>query len=165
MRIGNGYDVHRLLSGRRLILGGVEIPHPTGLSGHSDADVLVHAIIDACLGAAGLGDIGVHFPDDSLAYEGISSLTLLERVRDKLSLNGFEIVNIDCVIVAERPKLSPFIPEMRENISLCLKTEESRVNIKATTEEGLGFTGAEEGISAWAVCLLDTAPYWKAASE
>ncbi|MDR1559631.1 MAG: 2-C-methyl-D-erythritol 2,4-cyclodiphosphate synthase [Clostridiales bacterium] len=156
MRIGSGYDVHRLVPGGRLILGGVDIPHETGLLGHSDADALIHAIIDACLGAAGLGDIGGHFPDSDPSYKGISSLTLLERARDKLYDNRLEIVNIDCIIVAESPKLAPFIPEMRRNISRCLKTGESRVNIKATTEEGLGFTGAKEGISAWAVCLLDS---------
>jgi 2-C-methyl-D-erythritol 2,4-cyclodiphosphate synthase len=158
MRIGNGYDVHRLVPGRKLILGGAEIPHETGLMGHSDADVLVHAVMDACLGAAGLGDIGVHFPDSDPAYKGISSMALLGRTWDRLAAGGFKIVNIDCIIIAERPKLAPFIPGMRRNISLCLKTEESRVNIKATTEEGLGFTGAKEGISAWAVCLLDNAP-------
>jgi len=156
MRVGNGYDVHRLVQGRKLILGGVEIPHGTGLIGHSDADVLVHAIMDACLGAAGLGDIGMHFPDSDPAYTDISSLKLLKLVESKLAGEGLCIVNIDCVIVAERPKLAAYIPEMRNNISACLKTEESRVNIKATTEEGLGFTGAKEGISAWAVCLLDS---------
>ena len=156
MRIGNGYDVHRLVEGRKLIIGGVEIPHETGLLGHSDADVLVHAIIDACLGAACLGDIGTHFPDSDPSYRGISSLDLLTHTQRLLSNNHLTLINIDCIIVAERPKLAPFIPEMRKRISQCLKTEESRINIKATTEEGLGFTGAKEGISAWAVCLLDS---------
>jgi len=157
MRVGNGYDVHRLVPGRRLVLGGVEIQHETGLLGHSDADAPVHAIIDACLGAAGLGDIGMHFPDSDPAFKDISSLRLLCQTQAKLARMHLSIVNLDCVIVAERPKLAPYIPEMRKNISGCLKIEESRVNIKATTEEGLGFTGAREGISAWAVCLLDNA--------
>jgi 2-C-methyl-D-erythritol 2,4-cyclodiphosphate synthase len=155
MRIGNGYDVHRLVENRKLILGGVEIPHETGLLGHSDADVLTHAIIDACLGAACLGDIGTHFPDSNPAYKGISSLALLTHTQQLLSNHNLTVSNIDCIIVAERPKLSPFIPEMRKKISSCLKTEDSRISIKATTEEGLGFTGAKEGISAWVVCLLD----------
>ena len=155
MRVGNGYDVHRLIPGRKLILGGVEIPHEAGLSGHSDADVLVHAIMDACLGAACLGDIGIHFPDSDPAFEGISSLELLRRTQAKIAQTCLSVVNIDCIIVAEYPKLAPFIPRMRGNISACLHIEESCVNIKATTEEGLGFTGAREGISAWAVCLLD----------
>jgi len=155
MRIGNGYDVHRLVKGRKLILGGVCIPHETGLLGHSDADVLVHAIIDACLGAAGLGDIGTHFPDSDPSYKDISSLELLHRAHVKITEGRLSIVNIDCIIVAERPKLAPFIPEMRANISACLNMDKSLINIKATTEEGLGFTGAKEGISAWAVCLLD----------
>ena len=155
MRIGNGYDVHRLVAGRKLVLGGVEIPHETGLLGHSDADVLIHAIIDAGLGAAGLGDIGSHFPDGDPAYKGISSMELLRRTQIKITEKHLSVVNIDCIVVAERPKLAPFIPEMRRNISICLNTEESRINIKATTEEGLGFTGAREGISAWAVCLLE----------
>ena len=157
MRIGNGYDVHRLAEDRKLILGGVEIPHETGLLGHSDADVLVHAIIDACLGAAGLGDIGSHFPDSDPTYKDVSSLDLLAHTQRLLSNSHLTIINIDCIIVAERPKLAPFIPDMRKKISLCLKMEESRINIKATTEEGLGFTGAKEGISSWAVCLLDSA--------
>ena len=155
MRIGNGYDVHRLVPGRKLILGGVEIPHATGLLGHSDADVLIHAIIDACLGAAGLGDIGTHFPDNNPAYKDISSLRLLSQTRSVIIERRFSIINIDCIVVAESPKLAPFIPDMRREISSCLKIEESRVNIKATTEEGLGFTGSKQGISAWAVCLLD----------
>ena len=156
MRIGNGYDVHRLVPDRKLILGGVEIPFHMGLLGHSDADVLVHAVMDACLGAACLGDIGMHFPDSDPAYNGISSLELLHRLQCILIENHLCIINIDSIIVAERPKLAPFIPEMRTNIAACLNTEASRVSIKATTEEGLGFTGAKEGISAWAVCLLDS---------
>ena len=155
MRVGNGYDVHRLVSGRKLIIGGVEIPHETGLLGHSDADVLVHAIIDACLGAACLGDIGTHFPDSDPELKGISSLELLRQTQLKLTENHLLIVNADCIIVAEQPKMAPYIPEMRKNISICLNLKESCINIKATTEEGLGFTGAREGISAWAVCLLD----------
>ena len=155
MRIGNGYDVHRLVPGRKLILGGVEIPHETGLLGHSDADALVHAVMDACLGAAGLGDIGRHFPDVDPDYKDISSMELLRRVHTKITIKRLSIVNIDCIIVAERPKLSPFIRDMRGNIAAALKMEESLVNIKATTEEGLGFTGAKEGVAAWAVCLLD----------
>jgi len=155
MRIGNGYDVHRLIPGLKLILGGVEIPYIAGLLGHSDADVLVHAIIDACLGAAGLGDIGLHFPDSDNVYKGISSLKLLNQTQSLLADKNLTIVNIDSIIVAERPKLAPFISGMRKNISSCLNLEESRINIKATTEEGLGFTGAGEGISAWAVCLLE----------
>ena len=155
MRVGNGYDVHRLDPGRKLIIGGVDIPHEAGLSGHSDADVLVHAIIDACLGAACLGDIGTHFPDSDPALKGISSLELLCQTQLKLAEKHLSVINIDCIIVAERPKFAPYIPEMRKNVSMCLKSRESCVSIKATTEEGLGFTGAREGISAWAVCLLD----------
>jgi len=155
MRIGNGYDVHRLVSGRKLIIGGVEIPHETGLLGYSDADVLVHAIMDACLGAAGLGDIGIHFPDNNPINKDISSLKLLGKTKSILVESRFSIVNLDCIIVAESPKLASFIPDMRRNISSCLKIEESCINIKATTEEGLGFTGSKAGISAWAVCLLD----------
>ena len=156
MRIGNGYDVHRLVPGLKLVVGGIEIPHDTGLLGHSDADVLVHAIIDACLGAAGLGDIGRHFPDTDNAYKGVSSLKLLNRTQSILADKSFLIVNLDCIIVAERPKLAKFIPNMRKNISSSLQIEEPYINIKATTEEGLGFTGAKEGISAWAVCLLES---------
>jgi len=156
MRVGNGYDVHRLVPDRKLILGGVEIPYEKGLLGHSDADVLIHAIMDACLGAACLGDIGLHFPDSDPAYKDISSMELLRCTRSKLSDNHFRVVNIDCIIVAESPKLAPFIPQMRKNAAACLNIDESQINIKATTEEGLGFTGAREGISAWAVCLLDT---------
>jgi len=156
MRIGNGYDVHRLAAGRKLILGGVEIPHEKGLLGYSDADALIHAIIDACLGAAGLCDIGVQFPDSDPKYKDISSLKLLSLTQVMLAEKQLSILNIDSIIVAEHPKLAPFIPEMRKNISSYLKIEESRVNIKATSEEGLGFTGRKEGISASAVCLLDS---------
>jgi 2-C-methyl-D-erythritol 2,4-cyclodiphosphate synthase len=154
IRIGNGYDVHRLVKGRELILGGVHIPHEYGLLGHSDADVLLHAIMDAMLGAAGLGDIGVHFPDNKPEYKDISSLLLLKRVSELIEELGFSLINIDCVIIAQRPKMSKYFDKMREQISGCLRISESRLNIKATTEEGLGFTGREEGISAWAVCLL-----------
>ena len=154
MRIGHGYDVHRLVSGRKLILGGVEIPHSTGLLGHSDADVLVHAIMDALLGAAGLWDIGHAFPDTDPEYEGISSLILLQRVMDLLTARDFTVGNVDATVLAQRPKLSPYIPEMRRRIAEVLGITPDRVNIKATTEEGLGFTGREEGIAAHAVALL-----------
>ncbi len=154
MRIGTGYDVHRLTADRELILGGVRIPWEYGLLGHSDADVLLHAIMDALLGAAGLGDIGRHFPDTDPAYEGISSLLLLEQTGELLRREGYGIGNIDATVVAQRPKLSPHIPRMRQNIAAALGTEESRINIKATTEEGLGFTGRGEGMAAQAVCLL-----------
>ena len=154
MRIGQGYDVHRLVSGQKLILGGVEIPHECGLLGHSDADVIVHAVMDALLGAAGLWDIGHAFPDDDPETEGISSLVLLERVRDMLARRGFQIVNVDGTIVAQRPKLSPFIPDMRQNIASVLSISPECVNLKATTEEGLGFTGTGDGIAAQAVALL-----------
>ena len=154
MRVGMGYDVHRLVEGRKLILGGVEIPHETGLLGHSDADVLLHAIMDALLGAAALGDIGKHFPDSDEKYKGISSLKLLEHVRDLLEENLYVINNIDATIIAQAPKMAPHIPKMRKNIARTLCLEENQINIKATTEEGLGFTGSGEGISAQAVCLL-----------
>ncbi|MBR2764984.1 MAG: 2-C-methyl-D-erythritol 2,4-cyclodiphosphate synthase [Blautia sp.] len=154
MRIGTGYDVHRLTADRPLILGGVRIPWEYGLLGHSDADVLLHAIMDALLGAAGLGDIGRHFPDTDPAYEGISSLLLLERTAELLRQEGYGIGNVDATIVAQRPKVGPHIPQMRRNIAEALGTEESRINIKATTEEGLGFTGRGEGMAAQAVCLL-----------
>lgn len=155
MRIGQGYDVHRLVPERKLILGGVEIPYEKGLLGHSDADVIVHAVMDALLGAAGLWDIGHAFPDDDPETEGISSLVLLERVRDMLSRHGFQVVNVDGTIIAQRPKLSPYIPAMRKNIASVLSIEENRVNLKATTEEGLGFTGSGEGIAAQSVALLE----------
>ncbi len=154
MRIGEGYDVHRLVEGRRLILGGVDIPHNKGLLGHSDADVLVHAIMDALLGAAGLGDIGRHFPDTDQRYKGISSLLLLEHVASLLKERGWRTGNIDATVAAQRPKLAPHIQAMRENIARCLGTDISCVNIKATTTEALGFEGREEGMSARAVALL-----------
>lgn len=154
MRIGLGYDVHRLVEGRDLILGGVTIPHPLGLLGHSDADVLVHAIMDALLGAAALGDIGKHFPDSDPAYEGISSVVLLEKVGALLLEKGFFIENIDATIIAQAPKMRPYIDTIRENIARVLGLDTDHVNVKATTEEGLGFTGSGQGISAQAVCLL-----------
>lgn len=154
MRVGIGYDVHRLISGRRLIIGGVEIPYEKGLLGHSDADVLLHAIMDALLGAAALGDIGKHFPDTDPAYEGISSMKLLEKVREILEERFFLIENVDAVIVAQAPKMRPYIDEMRANIARALGMMPEQVSVKATTEEGLGFTGSGEGISAQAVCML-----------
>jgi len=154
-RIGHGYDVHKLDARRKLILGGIEIPYEKGLLGHSDADVLLHAIMDALLGAAALGDIGSHFPDSDPAYSGADSSQLLLQVKKLLDQNGFQIVNIDAVIVAQAPKLKPFIPQMREKISSTLSIDLNRVSIKATTEEGLGFTGTKKGISAHAVCLIN----------
>ncbi|MDD6662567.1 MAG: 2-C-methyl-D-erythritol 2,4-cyclodiphosphate synthase [Lachnospiraceae bacterium] len=154
MRIGMGYDVHRLVEGRKLILCGVEIPYEKGLLGHSDADVALHAIMDALLGAAALGDIGKHFPDTDPAYEGASSMKLLEEVKKLLDEHCFVIENIDATIIAQRPKLLPYMEEMKKNVASALGLTEDRVNIKATTEEGLGFTGSGEGISAQAVCLL-----------
>lgn len=155
MRVGMGYDVHRLTEGRKLILGGVEISYEKGLLGHSDADVLVHAVMDALLGAAALGDIGQHFPDTDPRYSGISSLKLLEHVGTLLEKHGFCVGNIDAVIIAQKPKMAPHIPQMRENIARTLGIAVSQVNVKATTEEGLGFTGQGEGISSQAVCLLE----------
>lgn len=155
MRIGQGYDVHKLVPDRKLILGGIEIPYEKGLLGHSDADVIVHAVMDALLGAAGLWDIGHAFPDDDPETEGISSLVLLERVRDMLARRGFQVVNVDGTIIAQRPKLSPHIPDMRKNMAAVLGIEADRINLKATTEEGLGFTGSGEGIAAQAVALLE----------
>lgn len=155
MRIGMGYDVHRLSAGRKLIMGGVDIPYEKGLLGHSDADVLVHAIMDALLGAAALGDIGSHFPDTDPTYEGISSICLLEHVGKLLSDHGYKIGNIDATIIAQKPKMRPHIDQMRDNISNALKIRPEQVGVKATTEEGLGFTGSGEGISAHAVCLLE----------
>ena len=155
MRIGMGYDVHRLSAGRKLIMGGVDIPYEKGLLGHSDADVLVHAIMDALLGAAALGDIGSHFPDTDPAYEGISSIRLLEHVGKLLSDHGYKIGNIDATIIAQKPKMRPHIDQMRENIANALKIRPDQFGVKATTEEGLGFTGSGEGISAHAVCLLE----------
>ena len=154
MRIGMGYDVHKLVEDRKLILGGVEVPHTLGLLGHSDADVLVHAIMDALLGAAALGDIGKHFPDTDPAYKGISSMKLLEHVRKLLEEKGYVIDNIDATIIAQKPKLRPYIEQMEQNIAQTLQISIDQVNIKATTEEGLGFTGTEQGISAQAICLL-----------
>lgn len=154
MRVGMGYDVHRLTEGRKLILGGVEIPYEKGLLGHSDADVIVHAIMDALLGAAALGDIGKHFPDTDPKYEGISSIRLLQQVGALLEERCFVIENIDATIIAQRPKLLPYMEQMRKNVAEALHLTEDRVNIKATTEEGLGFTGSGEGISAQAICLL-----------
>lgn len=156
MRVGMGYDVHRLTEGRDLILGGVLIPYKKGLLGHSDADVLVHAVMDALLGAAALGDIGKHFPDTDPQYQGISSMLLLERVGKLLEEQLYWIGNLDATIIAQKPKLSPYIEQMAENIAHVLKLERNQVNIKATTEEGLGFTGSEEGISAQAIVLLET---------
>ena len=155
IRVGMGYDVHKLVEGRKLILGGVEIPHPLGLLGHSDADVLVHAIMDALLGAAALGDIGRHFPDTDSRYKGISSMKLLEHVRDLLEENGYVVENIDATVIAQKPKLRPYIEQMEENIAETLGIAKDQINIKATTEEGLGFTGTQQGISAQAVCLLN----------
>ena len=154
MRIGHGYDVHKLVEGRRLIIGGVEIPHEKGLLGHSDADVLLHAISDAILGAAALGDIGKLFPDNDPAYEGADSLVLLRKVCEKVRAEGFEIENIDSTVLAQAPKLRPYIDEMRSLISAYTGVDIDAVSVKATTEEGLGFTGAKEGIAAHAVCLL-----------
>lgn len=155
MRIGHGYDVHRLTEGRKLILGGVEVPHTLGLLGHSDADVLTHAVMDALLGAAALGDIGRHFPDTDPAYAGADSLKLLDHVVDLLEERGWQVANVDATILAQKPKLAPYIEAMRDNLAARMKVERDRVNVKATTEERLGFTGAEEGIAAHAVCLLE----------
>jgi len=157
MRIGHGYDVHRLVSGRRLIIGGVDIPFEKGLLGHSDADVLLHAIADALLGAAGLRDIGHMFPDNDPAYKGISSIILLKRVGGAIADAGFYIEYIDSTLLAQAPKMSPHLEKMRENIAAALSIPTEKINIKATTEEGLGFTGNGEGIAAHAVCLLGKA--------
>lgn len=158
MRVGMGYDVHRLVEERKLILGGVEIPYEKGLLGHSDADVLLHAIMDALLGAAALGDIGKHFPDTDPTYKGISSLELLRKVGEMLENQSFLIENIDATIIAQAPKMRPYIDTMRENIACVLGITLEQVNVKATTEEGLGFTGSGEGISSQAICLL-TSPF------
>ncbi|HEY5513496.1 MAG TPA: 2-C-methyl-D-erythritol 2,4-cyclodiphosphate synthase [Geomonas sp.] len=155
MRIGNGYDVHRLVVGRKLILGGVDVPHTKGLLGHSDADVLLHALSDAILGAIGEGDIGRHFPDTDPAYKGADSIKLLQHVMALADAKGFRIGNVDTTIVAQRPKLAPYIQQMRLNIARALATEEERVNVKATTTEELGFAGRGEGIAAYAVALLE----------
>lgn len=154
LRIGHGYDVHKLVKDRDLIIGGVNIPHHLGLLGHSDADVLLHAISDSLLGALALGDIGKHFPDTDDEYKGADSLSLLRMVYELISQNGYEIVNVDATVLAEAPKLAPFIPQMRLNIARALDTELENVSVKATTEEGLGFTGEQQGIAAHAVCLL-----------
>ena len=155
MRIGHGYDVHKLVPGRDLILGGVKIPHTLGLLGHSDADVLLHAVSDALLGAAGLGDIGKHFPDTDPQYKGADSLELLRIVGEKVAAAGYRVSNIDVTMIAQRPKLRPHIETMERNIAGALNIDVSRVNVKATTEEGLGFTGNYEGMACHAVCLLE----------
>ncbi len=154
IRIGHGYDVHRLVEGRDLILGGVKIPYEKGLLGHSDADVLVHAVLDALLGATGEGDIGKHFPDTDDAYKGINSMLLAENVASLLLKKGYVISNIDATVIAQRPKLAPYIDEMRKNIASVFGISAERINIKATTEEKLGFTGSGEGISSHAVCII-----------
>ncbi|WP_269433768.1 2-C-methyl-D-erythritol 2,4-cyclodiphosphate synthase [Desulfocucumis palustris] len=154
MRIGFGYDVHRLVEDRKLILGGVEIPYARGLAGHSDADVLVHGIMDALLGAAGEGDIGRHFPDTDQEYKGISSLLLLERVGGIIAKAGYAVGNIDSVVVAQAPKLAGYIAQMEENIAFALGTEKGNVNVKATTTEGLGFAGTGQGIASYAVAII-----------
>lgn len=154
-RVGMGYDVHKLVEGRKLIIGGVEIPHRLGLLGHSDADVLLHAISDALLGAAALGDIGKHFPDDDPQFAGADSRVLLRQVANMVKDKGFDIENVDATVVAQKPKLAPFIDKIRENIAADLKIDLDCVNVKATTEEKLGFTGKEEGISAYGVCSLN----------
>ena len=154
MRIGHGYDVHRLVEGRKLILGGVDIPYEKGLLGHSDADVLLHALMDALLGAAALGDIGMHFPDTDERYRGADSMELLRVVASMLFERGFVVENVDCTILAQRPKLAPHIPQMRENMAEALGIAPERVSVKATTEEGLGFTGEGLGIAAHAVALI-----------
>ena len=155
MRVGHGSDVHRFAEGRELILGGVKIDYEKGLLGHSDADVLLHAVSDALLGAAALGDIGKHFPDTSAEFKGIDSRILLRKAVELLHENGYKVGNIDGTVIAQRPKLAPFIEQMRENIAADVGVDKSQVNVKATTEEGLGFTGALEGISAHAVCILE----------
>ncbi len=155
MRVGHGYDVHRLAEGRKLILGGVDIPWERGLLGHSDADVLTHAVMDALLGAAGLGDIGTHFPDTDPAYAGADSMKLLAHVVELLREQGFSVGNVDATVLAQRPKLAPHIPVMRDNLARVMGVSPDRVNVKATTEEGLGFTGSGEGIAAHAVALIE----------
>lgn len=155
LRIGHGYDVHRLVTGRKLILGGVEISYEEGLDGHSDADVLLHAIADALLGGAALGDIGKLYPDNDMQYKGISSLLLLRRTAEVLRENGFVVVNVDATVIAQAPKLAPYSEEMRRNIAEALAVEVSQISVKATTEEHLGFTGSGEGIAAHAMALLE----------
>ena len=154
MRIGHGYDVHRLVEGRKLILGGVEIPYEKGLLGHSDADVLLHAICDAMFGAAALGDIGAHYPDNDGKYDGIDSRLLLKSTNEHLREKGYRVINIDATVIAQAPKLSPYIEKMVENIADTLKLKKDSINVKATTEEQLGFTGSGQGIAAHAVCLI-----------
>lgn len=156
MRVGLGYDVHKLVEDRDLILGGVKVPHTLGLLGHSDADVLVHAIMDALLGAAALGDIGKHFPDTDEAYKGADSMMLMARVRELIEEKGYVIENIDATIIAQKPKLRPYIDQMEDNIAKVLHIERDQINVKATTEERLGFTGREEGMAAQAICSLAT---------
>lgn len=155
LRIGNGYDVHKLVEGRNLIIGGVLIPYEKGLLGHSDADVLVHAIMDSLLGATKKGDIGSIFPDTDNKFKDICSLELLKQVYNILTNDGYQIVNIDATIVAQQPKMKPYIDKMEQNISICLNINKDKINVKATTEEGLGFTGSLQGISAYAVCLVE----------
>ena len=155
MRVGMGYDVHKLVEGRKLIIGGVEIPYEKGLLGHSDADVMLHAVMDALLGAAALGDIGKHFPDTDSKYKGASSIRLLEHVGKLLDENGYMIENIDATIIAQRPKMRPHIDQMRENMAKALGIDVDQINVKATTEEGLGFTGSGEGISSQAICAIE----------
>jgi 2-C-methyl-D-erythritol 2,4-cyclodiphosphate synthase len=154
MRIGSGYDVHKLVEGRKLIIGGVHVPHETGLLGHSDADVLVHAVMDSILGALALGDIGKHFPDTEEKYKGADSIKLLEFVYNLIKDKGYVIGNIDCTIIAQSPKMAPHIQNMRNNICKSLNTDINNINVKATTEEGLGFTGNKQGIAAQSICLL-----------
>ena len=157
MRIGHGYDVHRLTEGRELILGGVKIEYEKGLLGHSDADVLLHAVSDALLGAAGLGDIGRHFPDTDPKYKGADSLELLRQVAGKVAAAGYRVGNVDVTMIAQRPRLKDFIPQMEQNIASALNVEPGRINVKATTEERLGFTGSGEGMACHAVCILEEA--------
>ena len=156
MRIGHGYDVHRLVEGRKLIIGGVDVPHEKGLLGHSDADVLTHAVMDALLGAAALGDIGKLFPDTDEAYEGADSLKLCQKVAEVLRQNGYKIVNVDSTVIAQAPKLAPHVENMRKNIAEALGVEISAISVKATTEEGLGFSGEKLGIAAHSVCLIES---------
>ncbi len=155
MRIGHGYDVHKLVEGRQCIIGGVNIPCKKGLLGHSDADVLLHAISDSLLGAAALGDIGTHFPDTDEKYKNADSLKLLEQVNNLINKNGYKVINIDATVIAQYPKLMPYIENMRKNIAFACKCSDSQISIKATTEEGLGFTGKGEGIAAHAICLIE----------
>ena len=155
MRIGHGYDVHKLVEGRELIVGGVHIPYEKGLLGHSDADVLLHAVSDALLGAAAMGDIGGMFPDNDPEYLGADSLVLLRQVFQRLRDNGYSVINVDCTVIAQKPKMKPYIPEMRMNIAAALSTDADNISVKATTEEEMGFTGRGEGISAHCVCLID----------